>query len=184
MHQRYAAAVASLVAASATVLVVACSSTPAATPDPLEIGVRATDGTFTRLSDGDTVRATPASMGATKLVPALRALGIDPRAPEPTVEVTVGGLVMAANLAGPRADMVADGAGYVLWDLNVQFQTQPCCYACSEGTIVASLRDSTGKRFEGDVTVQLDPGGGCPDPAACCATADACPSPALTQLCM
>jgi len=68
-------------------------------------------------------------------------------------------------------------------DLRVQFQTAPCCYACSEGTIVARLRDHAGKQFEGQVTVQLDPGAGCPDVTACCATADACAVPALTHLC-
>lgn len=145
--------------------------------------MKAADGTFQPLADGDSVRATLGSMGSAMIVPSLRAVGIDPRAPAPTVEVDVGGVLMAANVAGPRIDMVEDGAGYVLWDLRVQFQTAPCCYACSEGTIVARLRDHAGKQFEGEVTVQLDPGAGCPDLSACCLTADACTDPALTRVC-
>ena len=62
------------------------------------------------------------------------------------------------------------------------FQTELCCYVCTEGTLVATLRDGSGRRFEGQVTVRFERGG-CPDVSACCATADACPDPTLTQLC-
>lgn len=166
-----------------SLLACGCGESPGATAAPLEIGVKAADGTFQPLAEGDTVRTSPGTMGSTMLVPSVRAADVDPRAPEPSVQVDVGGFVLAANLADPRVDMVDDGTGYVLWDLRVQFQAAACCYACRDAAVVARLRDATGKQFEGHVTVQLDPGAGCPDVTACCATADACPDPSLTQLC-
>jgi len=149
---------------------------------PMEIGSRAADGSFAPLSDGDSVPVLLGANGLNMVVTSLRATGINPAAPDPSVEVEVGGLVMAADIEGARVDMEDDGTGFVLWELRVPFQTQLCCYVCGDATIVARIRDNSGNRFEGRVMVRLERGG-CPDPAACCDTADMCPDPTLAQVC-
>jgi len=160
----------------------ACDGGPVA---PLEIGVKAADGTFHPWAEGESVRVLLTPSGSHGMIaPSLRATGIDPRAPDPEVEVIVDGFTLAADIAGARVDMMDDGIGYVLWDLQVPFQTELCCYVCSEGTVVARIRDRADRAFEGRVTVRFELRGGCPDVEACCVTADACPDPALAHLCM
>jgi len=149
---------------------------------PMEIGTRSADGTFVPLHDGDTMPVVLGANGLNMVVTSLRASGINPRAPDPSVEVDVAGSAMAADIEGARVDMMDDGTGYVLWELRVPFQTQLCCYVCGEGTISAHIRDNSGQDFEGMVTVRLERGG-CPDPTACCDTADMCPDPTLTLVC-
>ena len=149
---------------------------------PMEIGLRMPDGTFSPLVDGQTMAVELGPNGLNMVVPSLRAQGINPRAPDPQVEVEVANIVMAADIEGARVNLMDDGTGFVLWDLRVPFQTELCCYVCGEGTITARIRDNSGKRFEGQVTVRLERGG-CPDPLACCANADACPDPTVTQVC-
>jgi hypothetical protein len=116
------------------------------------------------------------------VVPSLRARGIDPRGPDVQVEVTVAGILMAADIEGSRVDMAESGDGHVLWDIRVPFQTELCCYVCREGTLEARLVDRAGRVFETVVTVRLERGG-CPDPVACCGNANVCPDPELTLLC-
>lgn len=149
---------------------------------PMEIGTRAADGTFAPIAEGDTMPVLLGANGLNMVVPSLRAVDINPAAPDPSVEVVVAGIPMAADIEGARVDMEDDGTGYVLWDLRVPFQTQLCCYVCQEGTIVARIRDNSGVQFEGRVNVRLERGG-CPDTSACCASADMCPDPTLAQVC-
>ena len=151
-------------------------------PLPMEIGVRAADGTFRPLADGDTMSVVLGANGLNMVVPSLRAADINPRAPDPAIEVDVGGFAMGADIEGARIDMEDDGAGFVLWDLRVPFQTELCCYVCGQATVIARIRDNSGRSFEGRVTVQLERGG-CPDVTACCDTADMCPDPSLTLVC-
>ncbi|NOY90392.1 MAG: hypothetical protein GXP55_04210 [Deltaproteobacteria bacterium] len=149
---------------------------------PMEIGTRASDGSFVPLADGDTMPVLLGANGLNMIVTSLRATGINPAAPDPSVEVQVAGIVMAADIEGARVDMEDDGTGFVLWELRVPFQTQLCCYVCGDATIVARIRDNSGQRFEGRVAVRLERGG-CPDLTACCDTADMCPDPTLAQVC-
>ncbi len=151
-------------------------------PSPMEVGMRATDGTFHPYAEGESVGVVLGANGLNMIVPSLRAVGINPRAPDPDVQVHVAGFVMAADIEGARVDMDDDGTGYVLWELRVPFQTELCCFVCGMGEIVARIRDNSGRNFEGRATVRLERGG-CPDVAACCATADFCPDPTLTQVC-
>lgn len=172
--------------ALAAVLALAAAGCPAPDdmepPRPMEIGVKAADGTFHPLADGDTMNVVLGANGLNMVVPSLRAVGINPRAPDPGIVVDVAGFAMGADIEGARVDMVDDGTGYVLWDLRVPFQTELCCYVCGQGTIVARIRDNSGKNYEGSVTVQLERGG-CPDVTACCDRADMCPDPTLTLVC-
>ena len=156
-----------------------CPSSP---PGPLEIGVRDVDDNFRALGPDESVPVVLGANGLNMVVPSLRALDIDPQGPDPQVQVSVGGILMAADIEGSRVDMTADGAGYVLWDLRVPFQTELCCYNCSIGVITATLEDASGSSFEGEVSVQLERAT-CPDPDVCCANADACPDPSLTKVC-
>ena len=155
---------------------------PEPPPEPLEIGTLAADGTFVPLNDGDTMGVILGANGLNMVVPSVRAEGVNPRRPDPNVEVDIAGHTMAAILLAERVDMEPDNDAYVLRNLQVPFQTELCCYVCTEGTLVATLRDGSGRRFEGQVTVRFERGG-CPDVSACCATADACPDPTLTQVC-
>lgn len=149
---------------------------------PMEIGMRAADGTFHPYTDGETVGVMLGANGLNMIVPSLRAAGINPRAPDPAVEVHVAGFTMGADIEGARVDMVDDGTGYVLWDLRVPFQTELCCFICGMGEVVARIRDASGNNFEGRVTVRLERSG-CPDLGACCVSADYCTDPTLTQVC-
>jgi len=151
-------------------------------PEPLEIGTLAPDGTFVPLSDGDSMGVILGANGLNMIVPSVRAEGVNPRRPDPNVEVEVSSHTMAAILLAERVDMEPEADAFVLKNLQVPFQTELCCYVCTEGTVMASLRDGSGRRFEGEVTVRFERGG-CPDVDACCATADACPDPTLTQVC-
>jgi hypothetical protein len=151
-------------------------------PGALEIGVRGAEGAFTQLVDGDTMIVSLGPNGLNMVVPCLRSSEIDPQAPDPTVSVQVADQVMAADIEGARVDMVFDGTGNVLWDLRVPFQTELCCFVCREGLVEARIKDASGRRFVGSVTVRLERGG-CPDEAACCESADMCPDPSLTQTC-
>lgn len=151
-------------------------------PGVLEIGVRAADGSFQTLHDGDAMTVSLGPNGLNMVVPCLRSAEIATKAPDPTVTVTVADLVMAADIEGARADMESDGVGNVLWDLRVPFQTEICCFTCREGYVEAKIKDAKGRRFEGAVWVQLERGG-CPDLEACCEEADMCPDRSLTQLC-
>jgi hypothetical protein len=165
---------------SIAALLIGCGG-PAETR-PLEIGVRGADDSFVPLSENESVPVVLGANGLNMIVPSLRAMDIDPIGPDPTVEVSVGGILMAADIEGSRVDMVSDGAGYVLFDLRVPFQTDLCCYNCSPGRITAVMKDASGTRFEGAVTVQLERAS-CPDPGVCCQDANACPDPSLTKVC-
>jgi hypothetical protein len=151
-------------------------------PGELEIGTVGPDGTFVPLSDGDPLPVILGANGLNMITPSVRAIEVNPRRPDPNVEVEVAGYTMAAILAAERVDMEPEADAYVLRNLQVPFQTELCCYVCTEGTVVATLRDGSGRRFEGQVTVRLERGG-CPDVDACCATADACEDQSLTQVC-
>ena len=165
----------------AAVVLFACGSEP---PGPLEIGLHdEVSDTFVPLADNDMMPVILGPNGLNMVVPSLRAQTTNPSAPSPTVTVTVGGILMAADLAGEPTDMVADGAGYVLFNLNVPFQTDLCCFNCSLGLVEAKLEDRCGRTFAGQVTVQLSRNATCPDPSVCCADANACPDPNLTQVC-
>ena len=151
-------------------------------PSPMEIGKKAADGTFQPYADGESVGVVLGANGLNMIVPSLRAVGINPRAPDPSIEVHIAGFTMAADIEGARVDMDDDGTGYVLWDLRTPFQTELCCYICGMGEIVARIRDTSGKSFESHATVRLERSG-CPDLGACCPTADFCEDPTLTQVC-
>ena len=172
----------------AVALLVAASASGCSGPDDdrppgvLEIGVRAADGSFKTLHDADAMTVSLGPNGLNMVVPCLRSAEIAPKAPDPTVTVTVADYVMAADIEGARADMIDDGIGNVLWDLRVPFQTELCCFICGEGHVEAKIKDAHGRRFEGAVWVQLERGG-CPDAQACCEDADMCPDRSLTQLC-
>lgn len=150
-------------------------------PGVLEIGAHVA-GAFQAFGEGDVASVVLGANGLNMIQPSLRAADIDPRAPDPTVTVTVAGILMAADIEGARVDLKSDGTGYVLWDLRVPFQTELCCFVCRPGKVTAQIRDAAGRQFKGEVTVSLQRGG-CPDPPACCVKADACPDPALTQVC-
>lgn len=144
-------------------------------PGVLEIGIGdPINGGFRPLVDGDTMPFTPFPNGFVMVAPCLRSPEIDPRRPDPTVTVTVGGVLMAADFEGERVDMQPDGTGWVLWDLAVPFDTEAWCFVCREGRLDASLRDATGRDFLGSVSVILarEEGDGCPDPAVCSWDAD------------
>jgi|GEM_PF-6823310 len=162
-------------------LVAGCSS-PAGPPGPLEIGVRDTNGRFVAFNADESVPVVLGANGLNMIVPSVRAVDCDPRAPDVSVEVVVGGIVMAADIRGERVDMTADGPGYALFDLRVPFQTDLCCYNCSPGVVKAHLQDASGKTFEGEVTIVLERAA-CPDPGVCCGDVNACPDPNLTQVC-
>ena len=159
-----------------------CPDDPDLPPGSLEIGVRGDDGSFEVLSEGDSVAVELGANGLNMIVPSLRAAGINPTGPDPTILIEVGDILMAADIEGSRVNMDADGESYVLWDLRVPFQTALCCYVCRDGLIRAELVDHTGRSFLGEVTVQLERGG-CPDPDACCGEAGACPDPTTTLVC-
>lgn len=155
-------------------------------PGELEIGVLdRVDGTFHVLSDGDSMPVLLGANGLNMVVPSVRAVGVNPNRPNPDVQVEVAGYVMAAILEAERVPMDpdAEGNGYVLGNLQTPFDAELCCFVCTEGTITASLRDASGRVFEGQVTVRLERGG-CPDVTACCMNASDCEDPSLTQLCM
>lgn len=138
---------------------------------------------FVPLADGDTTNVVLGPNALNMIVPSLRASGIDPRAPDPTVLVTVADLVMAADIEGAAVDMQPDGdADFVLYDLRVPFQTELCCYVCRDGLVEASITDASGRTFEGRVTINLARAG-CPDPTACCGNPEVCPDPSLTLVC-
>lgn len=162
-------------------LAAGCSGDPGPTK-PLEIGLRDQDGKFVPLADNDEVAIVLGANGLNMIVPSLRADGIDPHAPDPTVEVEIGGTLMAADIEGSRVDMTTDGVGYVLWDIRTPFQTELCCYNCSAGTVTARMQDASGQLFEGSVTVTFERGG-CPDPVVCCQSVDVCPEPEQAKLC-
>ncbi len=159
-----------------------CSSGPSGPPRPLEIGTRAMDDSFAPMVAAASVPILLGANGLNMIVPSLRAADIDPRAPDASVEVEIGGILMAADIKGVRADMTADGPGYVLWDLRVPFQTELCCYNCAPAIVSARIEDASGQIYEGRVTVQLERGG-CPDLTACCQSANECPDPSLAQVC-
>jgi len=170
-----------LVPFAVTLLAGCPNNGPELPPGELEVGVKQ-GGAFRPFEPGDTAAVLLGANGLNMITPSLRAAEINPRAPDPTVEVVVGGLVMAADIEGSRADMQHDGTGYVLWDLQVPFQTDLCCFVCGMGLVTARMRDASGRLFEGEVIVSLERGG-CPDAEACCTSADACPDPSLTVLC-
>jgi hypothetical protein len=120
--------------------------------------------------------------GLNMVVPSLRAIDVDPRAPDPSVELEIGGVLMAADIEGSRVDMQPDDDGFVLWDLRVPFQVELCCYNCSSGTLRARLEDSSGLSFAGQVDIVVGRGE-CPDADVCCQSADLCPEPELANLC-
>lgn len=168
----------------AALFLVACP-TPEPEPPPgvLEIGVKQADGTFRALAPSDPMTVSLGPNGLNMVVPSLRSAEIDPRAPDPTVTLTIEGNLMAKDIEGSRVDMRSDGTGYVLWDLRVPFQSELCCFICRAGEVTATIRDASGRRFEGKTTVRLERGAGCPDEKACCKKADTCKDPSMTQLC-
>ena len=148
----------------------------------LEIGVRDRDGLFRPYRSGDTAHVVHSGGGLDNLLVSLRVPDDDGSALDPSVTVTVEGLVMAADRDGPRFRLEYDGTGYVLWDVRVEATAEMCCYICRTGTVAAELRDASGRIHRGQVNLILSRGA-CPDPYACCASADYCPDPSLTLVC-
>ncbi|MEK6606574.1 MAG: hypothetical protein AABZ30_02835, partial [Myxococcota bacterium] len=140
------------------------------------------NGAFRRLADGDMVVVVTGPNALNMIVPSLLARDIDPRAPDPTVTVTIDGQLMAADIEGARADMQKLGDGFVLWNMRVPFTSELCCYECREAQIDATISDASGHSFRGSVRPLLQ-FRSCPDECACCASADDCPDPSLTQVC-
>lgn len=163
-----------------------CGDPDPGPPGTLEIGTRTESDEFIPWVDSQAVPVVLGPNGLNMIVPSLRAYDLDPRHPLPKVEVTVGGLLMAADIkvAGSDANNMAElnDGGYALWALSVPFQTDLCCYNCSIGTLKASLTDGSGRQFLGEVSIQLARDT-CPAPAVCCTDVNACPTPELTQLC-
>ena len=165
----------------AAVALCACGSEPT---QPLQIGLHDNvNDTFVPLADNDMIPLILGPCGIEMAVLSLRAKGVDPRTPSPAITVTVGGLPMADELSGAPFDMVADGSGYVLFDVNAAFQFLPCCFNCSLGLVEAMLQDRSGRQFAGQVIVQLSRNGACPDSSVCCTDVNACQDPNLTQVC-
>ncbi len=171
-----------LVATLAVLAVLAACGEDPPEPGVLDIGVRADDGTFQALTPGQAVAVELGANGLNMIVPSLRAVDINPNAPNPEILVEVSGIVMAADIEGSRVDMEDTGDGHALWDLRVPFQANLCCYVCRNAVVRATVRDRSGRDFIGEVDVRLERGG-CPDPDACCADESACPDVSLTQVC-
>ena len=174
------AAAVSLAAAAIVAATVGCGNSGPV--EVLEIGDRAASDEFVPFEDDDFIRVVRGPNELNMVVPSVRAVGIDPTAPDPTIEVTVEGYVMAEDIEDARIDMISNGDGYVLWELRVPFMAEMCCFMCSPATITASITDASGKRFEGQRTLILQRDT-CPDPDICCATVGACLDPSLTQVC-
>jgi len=151
-------------------------------PGELEIGIRNNAGEFEPLSSGESVAVILGANGLNMITPSLRATGIDPSKPDPSVKVSIGDSVMATILKGEPVDMTPVGDAHVLWDLRVPFLAELCCYNCASGLVTAELKDASGKRFVGEVSVQFSRDA-CPAPDVCCATVSACPKPEMTQVC-
>ncbi len=150
-------------------------------PRPLELGVR--DGAvFRPLHDGDALPTTMVFGALLMVQPSVRAVAVDPHVPELDAEVRLDGMLIGSDLDEAPRDMVWDGTGYALWDVRTRLSVELCCFACREGVLTARLRDASGARFEGSVRVLLGRGT-CPDPAACCPSAEYCPSPSLALIC-
>lgn len=170
--------------ALALLVAAACGDPDPGPPGVLEIGIHdEATGDFIPMTDDMSVPVVLGANGLNMIVPSLRAIDIDPRAPDPTVTVSVGGILMAADIEGETVDMQDSANGYVLWDLRVPFQTDLCCYNCVEGIVFATLEEQSGRIFEGEVRILLSRNGTCPDESVCCGDVNACPDPALTQVC-
>ncbi len=148
----------------------------------LQIGVRNDSGEFVLVGAGDSMGVVRGPNALDMIVPSVRAVGIDPQTPDPVVEVKVGGQVLAVDIEGPRVDMEQSPEGYVLWELRVPFSVNLCCFNCREALVTASIEDSSGNKFAGEITVMLERDS-CPDPTTCCETAGACPDPSTAQVC-
>ncbi len=177
-----------LVAARSTLVAVAlvaqgalslgCQSSTA----ELQIGVRNDSGEFVLVAAGDSMGVVRGPNALDMIVPSVRAVDIDPKTPDPVVEVKVAGQVLAEDIEGPRIDMEQSPEGYVLWELRVPFSVNLCCFNCQEAVVTASIEDASGNKFAGEITVMLERDT-CPDPTTCCETAGACPDPATAQVC-
>jgi len=144
----------------------------------LEFGVLDENGQFAAITDGDLVSVI--SIQATYgLAPSLRAEQLDPSAPEPSVMVWVDGVLIGANRAGETPD----GDAYVLENLGVLFQMQPCCFNCVEATIEAQLVDKNCHKCAGSVTVTLAASGSCPATTHCGCDSSDCVAPLTPTLC-
>lgn len=150
-------------------------------PRPLELGVREGPA-FRPLHDGDSLPAALIFGGLITVTPSLRAVGIDPHLPQAHVELAIDGTVVGSDRGEAPRDMIADGTGLVLWDVQTVLSVALCCFVCREGVLTARLVDASGARFEGSVRVLLGRGT-CPDPLACCASAGDCPSPLTALVC-
>lgn len=164
----------------------ACDLAPPAAGCPrlLEIGDLGDAGEFRAWRDGQHVGfVVNGGQGVSMIQPMLRASGVDPREPDPEVEVSLAGHVVAAELAGERTDMQPDGAGaYVLPPLTVPFTVETCCFVCRDVYVSAWLLDGAGGMFARALRVGLSPGQ-CPQPAFCCRDASVCPDPSLAPVC-
>lgn len=173
-------AIAALTAVLASFVVAGCFQT-AELPRPLEMGVRE-GAAFRPLHDGDSLPASLMFGALITVTPSLRAVGIDPHLPQANVELSIGGMLIGSNLGEAPRDMISDGTGYTLWDVQMVLSVALCCFVCREGILTARLVDASGARFEGTARVLLGRGT-CPDPLACCPSADDCPSPLNALVC-
>lgn len=173
-------------------LAAACSEDAPADPGPLEIGIPGAPCSpfqddpggcaFAPVEDGDALPVMPGPGSYVTIYPSLRAAAIDPHEPEVDVTVTIDDFVLGAEEPAEPVDMRADGTRFVLWSVRVRLQAELCCFSCREGTVEAQLRDAQERSFRGAVRVRLARAE-CPDPDACCATADTCPAPLTALLC-
>lgn len=147
----------------------------------LEIGIRGEGDTFIPLQSGQDVPVVLGAIGLDMLVLSLRAYDVAAGAIDPSIEFVVSDTVYAVDILGPIKPSLI-GNAHMLWDIRVPYMVALCCYNCGEGTITATFTDSSAQLFARSVTVRPSRGG-CPDPAACCVSADACPVPSKATVC-
>ncbi len=168
-------------------VVTGCDDPPL--PDAvLEIGYEEEDpasgaSVFVPYAPGDRVRLIPGPGGLELVMPSLRARDVPAGLFTLELALWLDGLVIGRELPwGPQESPGEEGS-FVIWNVNVPFQAETCCFNCREVLLTATLTDSAGRDHRGEVTV-LVARSECPDPAVCCPSADFCPDPVLPVLCL